>query len=414
MREELHLFIIWENARDKQNEIIEDIKKNFKILNIYEMKWDKEHFSNNLSRFYGTNLPKGSGKETHCGTGEFLLIIVKDTNPIYEERQTSKGGKTVNTNMFDKKEQYRKLTGGGHKIHATNDEKETNHDITLLLGKNIEDYIKENNSEWDGKIIQKNNNLIGFQEWKSVSQMFYALNNCIEYAILRNYEALPDEIYENDHNDIDIICKSLEDVAYVLNAVPEFKEEYRVHYKTKVEGKIAYFDLRHIGDNYYYEKIEERILANKIYNPKGFYTVNQEDYFYTLLYHALIQKKEFKNDYKEKLKKLDLEKRIDENTTEKQYVEILKKWLKENDYIITYPIDKSVIMNDDILKYFEPVLYRGEIKEKDIEIESLKEENNRLEIEKNQLITELEAIKDSRTWKIMNPIRKIKKVIKKN
>ena len=67
MKEELHLFIIWENGREKQKEILEDINKSFEIIKIYEVKWDKEEFSNNLSRFYGTNLPKGSRKELHCG-----------------------------------------------------------------------------------------------------------------------------------------------------------------------------------------------------------------------------------------------------------------------------------------------------------------------------------------------------------
>ena len=224
MKEELHLFIIWENARNKQEEIIKDIKENFEIINIYDICWSKDKFSNNLSRFYGTNLPKGSGKEQHCGNGNFLLIIIKDLKPEYTERMTSKGSKIVNINMFDKKEKYRQWTGGGHRIHATNDEIETNHDITLLLGKNVKDYLKENNTEWDGKVINIANDLLGSNGWKTVNEMFYALNNCTNYAILRNYESLPDEIYENEHNDIDLICESMEDTAYILNAKPVFKE----------------------------------------------------------------------------------------------------------------------------------------------------------------------------------------------
>ena len=45
---ETHLFILWENAREKEKEILEDIKKNFEILGLYNMKWNKENFSNNL------------------------------------------------------------------------------------------------------------------------------------------------------------------------------------------------------------------------------------------------------------------------------------------------------------------------------------------------------------------------------
>lgn len=358
MKEELHLFIIWENARYKQQEIIEDIKQNFQIIKIYEMNWSKEQFSNNLSRFYGTNLPKGCGKEVHCGTGKFLLIVIKDTNPKYEERATSKGPQIVNVNMFDKKEQYRNMTGGGHKIHATNSQIETNHDLTLLLKRNVQDYLKENTQNWDGKIEEKNEDLIGTKEWNTVSEMFYALNNCTNYAILRNYESLPNEIYENDHNDIDLICESKEDVAYILNAVPVFEEDYRVHYKTSVEGRIAYFDLRYVGDNYYYKKIEENILRNRIYNEKGFYTLNREDYFYTLLYHATLQKNEFKQDYKTKLIQLDSKKEVNENTTLEEYLKILKRWLEENNYVIVEPIDESVIRNKENMEFFGTYLYR--------------------------------------------------------
>ena len=142
---EVHLFILWENARKKENEILEDIRNNFNILGMYNIKWNKKLFSNNLSRFYGTNLPENSGKEQHCGNGDFLLVIVEDENPIYEERETSKGIQIVNINMFDKKTYYRELTGGGHKIHATNSVAETNHDLALLLGKNVQDYLKDYN-----------------------------------------------------------------------------------------------------------------------------------------------------------------------------------------------------------------------------------------------------------------------------
>lgn len=401
MSEETHLFIIWENARYKQDEIIEDIGKNLKILKIYEIEWEQNEFSNNLSRFYGTNLPKGSGKEKHCGTGKFLLIIVKDTDPKYEERETSKGKKIVNVKMFDQKEKYRNWTGGGHKIHATNNEEETNHDLTLLLDKNIKDFLKENSLEKDNGNIQKiKKDLFGNKQWNKVSDMFYALNNCTNYAILRNYEALPNEIYENDHNDIDLICDSLEDVAYVLNAKPTCEETYRVQYQAQVEGRIAYFDLRHIGDNYYYEELEKNILKERTYNEKGFYTLSKENYFYTLLYHALIHKNEFKIDYKEKLMKMQIE---------EVEMEALKKWMIKKEYIIVVPNDKTVIFNKENAKYFKPLIYK---ENNESEINQLKIENKKLNEEIYNLRTTIEGITDSRIWKITKPLRKIRRKLK--
>lgn len=341
--EEIHLFIIWENALNKKEEILEDIKKNFEIINIYENTWSKDKFSENLSRFYGTNLPQGSGKEQHCGTGPFLLIIVKDNQPKYEMRATSRGAELVNVNLFDKKAQYREWTGGGHRIHATNNTKETNHDITLLLGKNIEDFLKETTPSQN--IVKIEQDLLGAEGWKNANEMFYALNNCINYALLRNYENLPEEIYVNDHNDIDLICESKENGAYILNAKKVFKEEYRVHYVTKVENRQAFFDLRYIGDGYYCDAIEKDILNTRIYQEKGFYTIEKQMYFYTLLYHTLVHKKEFAQDYKTRLKEMNIE-NITENETEEKYVNILRNWLIENGYFITRPIDISVQFNN--------------------------------------------------------------------
>ncbi len=64
---------------------------------------------------------------------------------------------------------------------------------------------------------------------------------------------------------IDIICDSYENVAYILNAQKVFKEDYRIHYKVEVENKTAFFDLRYVGDNNYYYKLEENLIKNRIY-----------------------------------------------------------------------------------------------------------------------------------------------------
>ncbi len=404
---ETHLFILWENARYKEKEILEDIEKNFHIIGLYNMKWDKETFSQNLSRFYGTNLPKNSDKETHCGNGEFLLIIVEVDNPKYEKRDTSKGQKIVNINMFDKKAYYRNLTGGGHRVHATNSETETNHDLTLLLGKNIKDYLKDLDRNKEVQIINLEQELIGKNGFKSVEEMFYVLNNCVNYTIIRNYETLPEEIYVNEHNDIDIICNSYEDVAYVLNAKKVFPEEYRIHYKVKVEDKFAFFDLRYVGDSYYYYQMEKEILNNRKYNEKGFYTISEEEYFYALTYHALIHKPKFAKDYKERLKKMNptnikLE-------TEEDFIQILNQWLINKGYSITKPIDKSVAFNIENAKKFDNFLLYSPL----LENEQLKQEKERLESEKQQLTNELDKITNSRSWKITRPLRNLKNRINK-
>lgn len=402
--QEIHLFILWQNALNKKDEILKDIRENFTILNVYKITWDKQEFANNLSRFYGTRLPKGSGKEEHCGNGSFLLLVVKCENPKYELRNTSHGDEIVNINMFDKKMQYREMTGGGHRVHGTDSQKETDHDLTLLTGMNVEDFLKKYNKEWNGQIEELEQDLIGARSWKNAEEMFYALNNCTDYAILRNYESLLEEIYVNEHNDIDIICKSYENVAYILNAEKVFEEEYRVHHKTNVEGKVAYFDLRYVGDNYYCKELEENLLKNRIYNNKGFYTISDEEYFYTLMYHAILHKPEFAQDYKDRLSKM----REENLNTEDDYIKILKDWLIKQEYQIIRPVDKSVQFNEKNAEKFGKLLYN----KKQEAIKSLQKENQSLKDELDRIREELTNVYNSKSWKSTEILRKISRKIK--
>ncbi|MBR3152593.1 MAG: hypothetical protein IKF52_03195 [Clostridia bacterium] len=398
---EVHLFILWENARNKEKEILNDIKSSFRIIGMYNIKWEKDTFSENLTRFYGTNLPKNSYKEEHCGNGDFLLIVVEVDNPIYEERETSKGLQIVNTNMFDKKSLYREMTGGGHKVHATNSETETNHDLTLLLGKNINDYLNELETNNEIECINLDRELTGKDGFKDVKEMFYVLNNCVNYAIIRNYESLPDEIYINDHNDIDIICDNLEDTAYILNGEKVFPEEYRVHYKVKVENKYVFFDIRYVGDNYYYYKIEKNILKDRVYNEKGFYTISECDYFYTLAYHAIIQKYEFANDYKNRLIKMNPTNQ--KLSDDEKFIKLLNNWLIQNGYAIIKPNDLSVVFNMNMVNRFDNLLF---IDNNIDRVKELENENNSLKIKLNQIC-------NSKSWKVTQPLRNIVLKLKK-
>ena len=62
MDNNLHLFIIWDQSRNKSEEIINDIKSNFVIKEIFEIFWNNENFQNNLIRFYGNSLPNPKKK----------------------------------------------------------------------------------------------------------------------------------------------------------------------------------------------------------------------------------------------------------------------------------------------------------------------------------------------------------------
>ena len=147
-RPELHLFLLWSRARKRETEILDDIRSTFRVVDMMEVTWGRRGFAENLTRFYGEKLPHGSRKQLHCGSGPFLVVVVEDERPAYVT--PAEGHRRVNESMWEARGRYRALTGGGHRVHATLDPQEFEHDLFLLVGEGAERY--EPDSSWQGQV----------------------------------------------------------------------------------------------------------------------------------------------------------------------------------------------------------------------------------------------------------------------
>lgn len=347
MDHEIHLFILWDKSSPKWDDIVADLDNKFTILQVWKVQWTRRKFSQNLTRFYGTTLPSANQKEKHCGNGSFLAIVVKDTFPVYEERKTSRGNAVVNVNIFDAKQSYREWTGGGHKVHATNNIKETEHDLALLVNHSYEEFITAD--AWSGEVMEYNQDLVGHDGWWSLEQFFQVLNRTINYVVLRNYEKLPEEWTINNHRDIDLLTDDYQKLVLIANGRKVFNKSFRVHYKVKIAGEDVFFDFRFVGDNYYDQNWQERMLYHSIFYEKGFYVLEENDYFYSLLYHALVHKRKLAPDYQEKLLRLGKELNIyitEENCNDPECLKILlDSFMEKNNYCYTKPKDRTVYFN---------------------------------------------------------------------
>ena len=202
--EEKYLFIIWNSALFCKNKIINDLKDFFIIEKQIYIKWSKENFADNLKAFYGTKMSNVDEKIKHIKNNEFLLIIIKDKNPIYEYRKTYNGQELVNAKLYDAKWRYRNWTGGQFRIHGTQTDKETIHDLTILFGHdydktisayknnchikldtikyknftNIDKYIKTLNSINNNTVFENSNTFYIFTECRKDIE-FLHLNNKI-------------------------------------------------------------------------------------------------------------------------------------------------------------------------------------------------------------------------------------------
>ncbi len=341
MDKELHLFIIWHNAYNHRDEILSDIEKSFSIRNIFEIKWSEKYFNSNLTRFYGTSLPKGCGKEQHIGRDKFLLVIVEVKNPTYENRTTSHGDSRVCIDMFDKKQQYRDITAGegSHMIHATDNTDEFNHDLTLLIGLNKEDYIKKYKKS--KKVISLEQDLPGAEKWKDLNELFYVLNTSIDYVVLRDFENDLNELFD-EKSDADILAKNANDFMYVCNG-----EMSGNNIIVNVNNKKCLFDVKDFNDNYYSLNMAKDIISNRIIN--GFYYIpNQEYHYYSCLYHALFHKNNFETEYNARLENVFGNKIHNKNNDKKYYINKISEWMKNHNYDIainTKDIKKNNIDN---------------------------------------------------------------------
>lgn len=349
MTQEVHIFIIWEKSRKQKNELFKKIEEKFEIRDVYDVTWQPKNFVKNLKKFYGITLPDPLRKINQIGTGSFLVIIVVDKNPKHGIRRTSLGKQLVNTNIYDSKRKFRKLLGGGFPIHGSIHEKESNHDLTLLLRKNLEQITKEIKSSWDGEIKKINSDIIGIDKWNSLEQLFFVLNNTTNYVVLRNYEKLPKKIIDEKKEDIDILTDDNLQIPHILgkNSMEYKKSDFPF---VNINGKFIKFDMKYVGDTYLDEKWAKNILKRKILTSDLIYAPSKEDHFYTLLHHIIVQKTKLKDEYKETLinlgKELGLENIESELSDKKGLKIILDNYMTKNKYRYTNSFEYRISHNE--------------------------------------------------------------------
>lgn len=330
-----------------EKEISDDIRKHFSILQTIDITWSQEMVRSNFSRFYGVNLPVGIDKEEQCGGGEFRTLIVEDPSPNYDIRETSHGKEWVNTNMFDAKSRYRQWIGGTSIVHATNNSNEFNHDLTLLLGINSHDFqVNFGSIEHH---IKKQQDIVGAHGWKSTEQLFYVLNNTINYVIIRGADGLERHEFCDNHRDCDLLVDNVVNAQSIINgeALDGLK---RPHEIVNIDGYTYYLDLWG-WDRYYFDIqwCKEMFCTKKEAN--GYYILNETNSFYCLLYHCLIIKGCISEDYLPLLESYR-EKHLDKN---KEYAKILVDFLQQNEYEIVSDVENGAgfhINNPIINQYY--------------------------------------------------------------
>ena len=363
----IHDLIIWPNAAGSAGKILDDLHASFNVLSQITIRWDEDRLYDNFRVFYSKSwqrFPSSTlrkaikDKAEYCGYGDFLLIVFEDNSPEMGFKQTNDGRSYVNTRVFDKKEEYRTLTGGGHLVHTSNNAAETNRDLALLLGVGTDDFLKTHKKLRPGG-LRVCRNCTGVDGYESLYSFFYSLNQTIDYVVLRNFECLPDRFFEEGHDDIDLLVENLSYIVNLTSAKPISGSENRVDYSIRIGGVDVQFDFRHVGDNYYDLAWERNILKNRAFERGLFYIPRPEDLYFSLIYHAYVQKMQVNPDYFPKLVQYGKEAGVEYRSDVEASIGQLDSFMEGSGYEYIEPIDTTVIYNLQNLEHSKYALRFG-------------------------------------------------------
>ena len=255
---EIHVFVLWSKALVQQQRILDDIAGTFRIRDVHRVSWPVDGFSRNLTRFYGGLLPPRAEKERHCGTDPFLVVVVEDAEPLYRPRRTPAG--IVNARTFDAKQRHRSWTGGGHRIHASLNPGEAEHDLFLLLGRTSASYLASSDG-WDGEITAGPTAVRGANGWLSVAELLAAVEVATPYVLLG----------ERDANDrppsLELLVANRTRAALTANVAVE--DVTRDRPRVRVAGEQLELALSAVGDGSQPRRRQRELLEERVLDRHG-------------------------------------------------------------------------------------------------------------------------------------------------
>ena len=230
---ELHLLIDWTcYFSDVENRIASPLQ----IIKKIPME-KLEQKTEIISKFYDVPV------DDFRGSTDFNVYLIKDTNPVYDYRETSKGNHKVNVHLFDLKKSLRQIMGG-YKIHATDNIQETKDNLKVL------GLFNENYKE---------------KKFDTLKDVFDELNRHpqLKWIITHNFDNFV------DGDDIDFLT---DDYFYFMrlldanekpkggkfNSVSDGGNSVRNY--IKVGKKNIPIDIRYLGDNFYDKKLRGNLL----------------------------------------------------------------------------------------------------------------------------------------------------------
>lgn len=182
------------------------------------------------------------------------------------------------------------------------------------------------------------------KSWSSLNEFFQCINREVCYVILRNYEDINEDNVLGKDTDIDILCSDFPDFVKSARSAPiSLKKVYRFHHKILIKKQVVNIDVKYVGDGYFDKKWEEEILSSRVLYNNQYYIPNNENSFYSLLYHSLIHKEYRNNHYLPMLRKIANS--MDNGVLSSIDINRLTLYMRQKGYSFVYPTDILTTFN---------------------------------------------------------------------
>ncbi len=350
-------FALWKEARPFISEIRKYLSTNFEIIVETKITWSDVYFKQNAARLYEVPI-YGNAKDeevpvdyTHkIGETQFTVFVVKDATPDYNYHPTASGTiEFSNTAFMEAKRIFRswvaKNSASKYAVHSSTNFKEFCFQIPLLLGV---DYFNQIVNGVKPEISSLHKDLEGAGGWQTAREMFDVLNCATKYLLLRNFKSIP---AGKSLGDLDFLTDKFQRLASALGLRQKIAKPYK-GFVTIAHTEVP-VDIRFTGDNYYCSAWANNVLLKRI-RHNDMYVPATDHYFFTLLYHAAVQKPAINKAYKIELNTLANELNLHwfsaeilEN--EKKIASVLNGYMMANGYFYERPLDEAVFENKNVI-----------------------------------------------------------------
>jgi hypothetical protein len=297
------VFVVWPSDPRERKRILAEARSLFEIRHVYAIHWSPDRVAENRARFFREGPGPEHGRDAPTNPGPLLVLTVIGDAARAQTRTTPRGDLRVNQGFLEATQRLRALTAPGTRVHGSLSAADAARDLMLLVGCAPETHLAGHPGPWDGRVEEIARDLTGARGWRSPAELLATLNHTVRYIVIRNFENLPHGLHIGSHEDVDLLTDDYPELVRVMNArphvrcIPRWGGPHWVH----IGGADMWFDLRFVGDHYFDSGWAHAILDRRVAHPSGFYAPCAEDYFESLAYHAVVHKREFSADYRERL-----------------------------------------------------------------------------------------------------------------